>query len=33
MALSERFVALLFSRISFKTTVNKARQDLFSKGN
>lgn len=33
MALVERFVVLLYSRTSSQTTVNKARQELFSKGN
>ena len=33
MALIERFVVLLYSRTSSQTAVNKARQDLFSKGN
>ena len=33
MALIERFVVLLYSRTSSQTTVNKARQELSSKGN
>lgn len=33
MALIERFVVLLYSRTSSQTTVKKARQELFSKGN
>ena len=33
MALIERFVVLLYSRTSSQTTVNEARQELFSKGN
>ena len=33
MALIERFVVLLYNRTSSQTTVNEARQELFSKGN
>lgn len=33
MALIERFVVLLYSRTSSQTTMIKARQELFSKGN